>query len=176
MWGKTYILIFYGGYRMTVQELKHIIEISGSYDTEEPHRLDEYLDDVHWPLVEAIEANEKEIIDYLMQRTPEELFFVNNTIDMASEDSKQPEIIELHNKIIEDYENVKKVLSVFQKQVDNDCKAGNDSEEYWHFDISADMVEGIHLSPTQIELWGQIIEQTRLNIEARRIKTEGKAL
>ena len=99
--------------------------------------------------------------------------------EIASEDSEQAEIIELHNKILEDKAYIRKILTSLQKQSDENCEAGiesgNDGKESCRFDINADMAEGIHLSPAQIELWEKIVEQMRLHID-RRIGVEGKTL
>ena len=150
---------------MTIEELQHIIEISGKYDTRVFNQRDEYIDKVRQPLVKAIKANNKAIIDYLIQCTPEELFYVINTITDATKGRKQ---LELHNKMLKNNEHLGKILDALKKLIDEMSENNVPDENHlFHFDMNADMVEGIHLSSKQIELWDKIMEQERLHIKAR---------
>jgi hypothetical protein len=156
---------------MTIQELQHIIDIAGTYDTDEPEQWENYFDDVFWPLLDAIESNDNVIVDNLMKRTPEEMFFIHFPVWHATKDSKQAEHIELYNKYLKDDEHIEKVLYALQKQTDEAQETDTEkcTDEYYHiFNISADMAEGVYLSPEQIALWERIIERQHMIVVARK--------
>lgn len=158
---------------MEIQELQHIIDIAGNYDIKDEYQRDEFLDNVHYPLTEAIRNNDTAIIDYLMKCVPEELFFISNTIMSETEDSEHPEMLKLYDKMLEDDEHIEKILGVLQVQLDEArVKDEYDDENYYVFNIRADMAEDIHLSPKQVELWKKIIEQQALIVNAHLMKKD----
>lgn len=155
---------------MTTQKLERIIEIAENYYMDELHPFFDFFQEIYNPLMEALESNDKTTIDYLMASTPEELFYI--PIMAVIKGSEQPVAVELYDKVLKDGEHIQKILTALEKQSDTDYEAKNSDELTYHFDISADMVEGIHLSPKQIELWEKIIEREFLSIKARLSKKD----
>jgi hypothetical protein len=151
---------------MTIQELHHIIEISGIYDMDVPDERDKYINEVFYPLATAILEDNTTIIDYLMQCVPEELFYLSKVLLVETLYSSHLDA--LYNKMIADNEHIQKVIDALKKQHDtaNEADPLDDDEEIY-FDIKADMAEGIRLNPKQIELWEKIIERERLIAIAR---------
>jgi hypothetical protein len=158
---------------MTIQQLQHIIDISGTYEGNDQNQEEQFDEDIYYPLLHAIENIEKPIIDHLMQCTPEELFYIDKYLQHITKNNDYPEVITLHKKISKGMKHIRKVLKALQKQYEEVVVGGlvieDDEHEYYHFDFTPSMISGIRLTPKQIELWEKIIDD-----KFQQLKTEGK--
>ena len=84
---------------MTLEEIKHIADISTSYDLDFPSQMDEYYAKVYTPVRKAVANNDKTVIDYISTCTGDVQYYLSTAVEAGTIDGQHPEAITLYKKI-----------------------------------------------------------------------------
>ena len=143
---------------MNITELKKIISISGNY----VGKPDEFCDDVGVPVYEAIVSNNSEVIDYLLNSSLGERFWLSNMIESGAEQLNTPDgdrLLEMARTDIARYYTIVKKLCdmcevISESMIDNKALVINESA-----------VDGVILTPEEIVCYKLLIKYAYDNIE-----------
>ena len=81
---------------MTLEELKDIVKIVGSYNLNDPFQMDEFYSKAYKPVLNAVAENNKMVIDYLMSCTKDERGYLFTAVERGAIKGKHPEAIALY--------------------------------------------------------------------------------
>lgn len=84
---------------MTLKEIKHIVEIAGTYDLDFPDDMDEFLETAYNPVREAVANNDKTVIDYIGNCNEKGQFILYTAVVDGAADGQHPDAIKLYEKI-----------------------------------------------------------------------------
>ena len=153
----------YDGNPLTIQRLQDILKVSGKYN---PYNLEfvktakECFSEIEAPIMYAVSKGDIEIIDYLIACDPEELIYVDSPICTIIKNSKKdtPELNQLLQKLKENAAHIMAVLNALKQEYDEGCETA-DIDVDATIRLRPDLVEGITLTPKQLDLWAEILER-----------------
>ena len=85
---------------MTLEEIKKIVELAVSLDDlDDPRQMDNFSDNVYGPIKAAVADNDKVVIDYISNCTPDEMRYVYTAVADGAKKGRHSEAIQLYVKI-----------------------------------------------------------------------------
>ena len=85
---------------MTLEKIKELVDLAVSLDDlDDPRQMDNFDDNVYRPIRKAVANNDKTVIDYINNCTPNEMWHVYTPVAAGAKDGRHLEAVQLYVKI-----------------------------------------------------------------------------